>query len=720
MNKFIKLLTGVLIACCMTTVSANASQTLPNLDNSIAVLNNGVLSAKGLNNVLSFAGGIPINDGNVHTVSTAPLGSPFHGITTLAGLAALTVNGTTPFSFLTDSGSVTGPACTNGTTTNCFTNSGGAYALTNTNVSALDISWLAIQAALMTHKTYIPAGTYILDSTKYLPLLIPNVSQASGYATNSDIILGDGEDKTYLQPAIDEGAGTRVMWCGDPAGTFSNNLGRYEGNDGQCTGTMTGITFNEPTGAAVYGAAGAALTSMGGLSWGARLNLFNISGRGLNCSIGIVGDHSLMSNVSANGGANGICYDPGQSTLKGDITFIDLVASGQTQNAIYVSAGASISDTFVGETYLSAPVDIGGQTDSNCTNLITTMDVKGKLFAEYTGNRVINDYTSTPCRAALQLDIPNIQYSFTSGSHWTASNVNIPEFINVGDISGTLGFSGVEGESVNPPTTYGSVPAVINVTAIGNGQGGLTLVGDLDEWIGSLGSIPIINGNVDTRTSIYLKSDSGWTGGINTVSTDGNYATSQFGGTAIGDVLEPDSYGVSGAGRNYFSNSPVIGIVKQAGILQNEAVPYAYSGDNISLRTGWNSGFWNTFAKSTGIGKLALVAGSGYTNGTYTWTATAGCSTEPTGSVIVAGGILSSYTITSPGGSGCNGALTIPIPGGAGSGTGGSITAEWPGGAAISSTTPLTVGEIGYNDYGGNGNTTNGTQIILTHLTGLK
>ncbi len=77
---------------------------------------------------------------------------------------------------------------------------------------------------------------------------------------------------------------------------------------------------------------------------------------------------------------------------------------------------------------------------------------------------------------------------------------------------------------------------------------------------------------------------------------------------------------------------------------------------------------------------LAILSGSGYTNGTYTWTSTGGgCSVAASGTVTVSGGLLGgaggvSYTISSEG-SGCTSQPTIPIPAGAGSGTGGSITA---------------------------------------------
>lgn len=84
---------------------------------------------------------------------------------------------------------------------------------------------------------------------------------------------------------------------------------------------------------------------------------------------------------------------------------------------------------------------------------------------------------------------------------------------------------------------------------------------------------------------------------------------------------------------------------------------------------------------------LNIVAGSGYANGTYTWTSSGGgCSTNASGTVTVAGGSLgfltpgyvnlyggtAGYTITNPGAN-CTSRPTIAIPAGAGAGSGASI-----------------------------------------------
>lgn len=78
---------------------------------------------------------------------------------------------------------------------------------------------------------------------------------------------------------------------------------------------------------------------------------------------------------------------------------------------------------------------------------------------------------------------------------------------------------------------------------------------------------------------------------------------------------------------------------------------------------------------------LAILGGSGYTNGTYTWTSSGGgCSSNASGQITVSGGLLggsagTSFTVASEG-AGCTSRPTIAVPGGAGAGTGGSITAQ--------------------------------------------
>jgi hypothetical protein len=79
---------------------------------------------------------------------------------------------------------------------------------------------------------------------------------------------------------------------------------------------------------------------------------------------------------------------------------------------------------------------------------------------------------------------------------------------------------------------------------------------------------------------------------------------------------------------------------------------------------------------------LVINGGSGYTNGTYSWTSSGGgCTTNASGTITVSGGKLGGATRGTPAnfaittrGAGCTSRPTISVPGGAGAGTSGTIT----------------------------------------------
>lgn len=89
-----------------------------------------------------------------------------------------------------------------------------------------------------------------------------------------------------------------------------------------------------------------------------------------------------------------------------------------------------------------------------------------------------------------------------------------------------------------------------------------------------------------------------------------------------------------------------------------------------------------TLADPQSVIALNIDGGSGYTDGTYSWTSTGGgCSVAASGTITVSGGKLGGGTRGQPGsytivveGAGCTSRPTIVVPGGAGGGTGGVIT----------------------------------------------
>lgn len=88
------------------------------------------------------------------------------------------------------------------------------------------------------------------------------------------------------------------------------------------------------------------------------------------------------------------------------------------------------------------------------------------------------------------------------------------------------------------------------------------------------------------------------------------------------------------------------------------------------------SGSANTFWKGVAAKSVAITAGSGYTDGVYTWVGTGGtCAREPAGVTTVTGGKFTTSTWLTDSGECQNGsAPTVSLPSGAGAGTGGAIT----------------------------------------------
>lgn len=668
-------------------------------DGSIASLSTGKSSVSGLINVLSYACGITIGDGSTHTVGTAPAGSCFNGITTLAGLAAITIDGTTPFSFLTDSGTITGPQGTSGSTTNPFTSSGGSYVLTNAKVTNIDIAWLAIQATYLTGRSYTPAGTYIVGSAIPLPLMIPLSFDGGGNIQGTPThIVGDGPMISNVKAGSDFGAGVPLVSCGDPSATVGNALGRFNGNTSDCAGVSANLLFEGP-GANWYWAAGTTTYQMDGFAPGSHQRTADIESNGFNHDWLIDGDHTMYIRAHAVGGAHGFYWDGPNPVLSGDLAFFDLQSSGESIDAIDVGANAGVTADFSGETYLSAPVAIRGESSSGCTAMLYDAHFS-HLMTEFIGNEVIADDTgynpstfvytdANKCRNIDKFLVDNWYWSFSNSSY--IANRQRRAVIDVADIGGVINGlqadSGAQSPTLAVPGGDTSTPvAVFNVKTVENAITGLKISGNINNLITQIGTLPLFPANLSVTGFVTLENPGVWTGSIAQLYTAGNYTTS-----TIGDLLEPTNYqGAYPEGYNSGGTQPVLGVVMQTGLTANgfgtgAFVPYA-NGGTVPVNIGWvpNS---PVYTKGTGIGAaVKLTAGSGYSNGTYTWTATAGCTTEPAGTVTVAGGSLSAFTITNEG-VGCTTVPTVAVPGGAGAGTGGLIAPVWPGALPLKTTT---------------------------------
>lgn len=432
----------------------------------------------GLNSVLSYDGGITINDGSVHTVGTAPGGSIFNGKTTLAQIAAISINGATPFSWITSAP---------------FTGS-GAYNLVDADTANLDLGWLCTQAALMTGKTYIPGGTYIIGSARNLPLYNPMGTFASGaFVGNATAITGDGPAVTTIKAGRDFGAGVPLFACGDPAGTVGNSLGRYSGNNAQCVGNMTGVSFRSSA-ASIYPTVGATPIAMTGIAWGARLAVTDVWSQGFGQDWSLVGDHTQFLRAHADGGTIGFRWAAPSTALRGDLTFVDFNASGQSQASISIDSGASLAGVVMnGETYMSAPVDILAEAGA-CTDATHNLFINN-LFTEFTGNAVYSDETglsagtwtdANKCRAVIGLHIAAWTNIWSNTKLWTTGGRGRRATIDAAQINILIdSISGADAQMAPISASSGPSPiATFNVKkASVDGYVGSAISGNINGWM---------------------------------------------------------------------------------------------------------------------------------------------------------------------------------------------------------------------------------------------
>jgi hypothetical protein len=665
----------------------------------------------GLNNVTTYAAGITITDGAAHTVSTAPGGSPFNGVTTKAGIAAIVVNGTTPFSWITSSPFNAGP-----------------YSLADADVPNLDIAWLAGQACIITGKCYFPPGNYLVGSVRTLPFYIPLAAETgTNLAATEIMIKGAGARVSVILAGTDFGAGVPLIACGDPAGTFANSLGRYSGNPAQCSGDLEDIGFFPSTTvtASLLPTIGTTPVAMTGIAWGARLRTKDVESSGFGKDWDVVGDHTQFIRPRAFGGTYGFYWNRPNSSLLGDLTFDDFMVSGQSQASIAVHPLATISGAvFNGETYLSAPYAIFGET-GNCNDILNAVRFD-HFFAEYLGNAVVTDdnnfaagtYTdSNKCRGISNTVFGDFFTTYSNGTFWSTGSRARRAAFDVQGVNLTIQKLITQGGSFNPPNAP-SGPATLstfNVNSSSTSQGGTKIVGNISGWMNNSGAVP-------TGVVALIEQPGVWAGEIVPwVNTAGNYTT-----TTSGDLFEFDQYWAAPSGSNRETFNSVRGVVVQGGLSQASGtafVPLATSG-TIGVNTGYagfQPGLWK---QGSGIGRTVGItaAGSGGTNGTFSWTVTANhCGTDPTGTFTVAGGVVTATTITTHGDH-CTAAPTLATAASGGL-SGATLTAKWPGALASYVSSTSDAGIIGNNvggTYPNNGSNYASIRLQLSGGAGLQ
>jgi hypothetical protein len=664
-------------------------------------------SVSGLTDVLSWACQIPINDGNVHTVGNAPSSSCFYGVTTLAGLAAVTIKDVQPFSWLT------------ATSNNIFTSSTGAYKLTDASVPQLDIAWLCIQTALLGGKTYIPAGTYVVGSSIPLPLTIPpGVEGDSRFGGVYTSIQGDGPRVSMIKAGFDWGAGYHLMICGDPTGTRTNGLGRYSNG---FPGNIEGFGLFSSASSVIF-PTGTASINMDGFGWGERLRVQDIEVDGFNHDMTVVGDHTEFIRVFLNGGAIGMYLAEPSPTNYGDLEFLDFHAEGQSQAAIAVSKHATLAAIFNGETYLSAPYSILGEadTDGSCRAIASGTQFD-RIMAEYTGNALVSDDTnysngtykdSAKCRDFSKVFIGDLFMSWDTVHFWGGQGQRQRRAaIDVRAMSLTVNNlecdSGCWTPASAPVPTGSTLVGTVNLSMAPDFFGTNLIRGDVRNWISRSRSLPLLSGGFGpVFDSFAFENQNGTWGGFIDYAYQPNatYATH-----VNGEVVQYAGSFYYGPGGATGDLQPAAGICVQSGVpvtVNSAYIPIVTHG-RVGVNIDFQSPQQGPWKMGTGIGGMKITApGTGGTNGTYSFSSSGGgCTTQPTGTFTVNGGAVTSYSITNYG-VGCTSPPTISTASTSGL-TGATLTPKWPAGIAVPASSwadNLVIGEgrDGYSNSGGN------------------
>jgi hypothetical protein len=681
-------------------------------------------SVSGLTDVLSWACQIPINDGNVHTVGNAPSSSCFYGVTTLAGLAAVTIKDVQPFSWLT------------ATSNNIFTSSTGAYKLTDASVPQLDIAWLCIQTSLLQGKTYIPAGTYIVGSSVPLPLSIPpGIEFAASFGGVYTSIHGDGPRVSIIKAGFDWGAGYHLMICGDPIGTKSNGLGRYSNG---FPGNIEGIGLFSSASSVIF-TTGTASINMDGFGWGERLRVQDIEVDGFNHDMTIVGDHTEFIRVFLNGGAIGMYLPEPSATNFGDLEFIDFHAEGQSQAAIAVSKHATLAAIFNGETYLSAPYSILGEaSDGTCKDIANGLEFD-RLMAEYTGNALVADDSNysngayndgQKCRNFSKVLIRDLFMSWdnssgtgTAGMHFWGGPGQRQRRAAIDVRAMSLTVDNLECDSgcwtpASAPVPSGSMlVGTVNLSRASDYFGTNLIRGAVQNWISRSGSLPLLSGGFGpVFDSFAFENQNGTWGGIidYAYSPNATYSTH-----SVGEVVQYNQGFYYTAAGTTADLQPPVGICAQSGVPINVNSTYipiiTHGGTGVNI--DFQSPKYGPWKMGTGIGGMTIsAAGTGGVNGTYSFSSSGGgCATQPTGTFTVANGGITSYSITNYG-VGCTSAPTIYTTAATGL-IGATLTPKWPAGIAVPASNWADSLVIG---AGRSGSQNSGGNTIVLELRGLR
>jgi hypothetical protein len=357
----------------------------------------------------------------------------------------------------------------------------------------------------------------------------------------------------------------------------------------------------------------------------------------------------------------------------------------------------------------------------------------GLIHDEHVFNNATGAYTdANKCRNAVGLRTNYWFNEFDNTRIPAGTNRRRRAVIDVYSLSGELRGIDTSGGGIVPVSDNNGPAgvAVFNANRYGDYTTniGLKLSGNLigtfvtAATAGAAGAaVPIITTHNDDGVDYSPASGVDWedpgyaSGRFAVFSLQGNRTTS-----AVGEILQ-SSYGFNQVATCCNVWNPLagpVGISAMDNIVVGEAVPVQTAGI-AQVKFGWNPPLSGGITTSTGVGgSITVVPGTGGVDGTYNFTASGGgCTTEPAGTLTVAGGVISGVTVSNPG-AGCYNPPSVTVPPTAAL-TGASVTLAWPGGDAQNVINIATVPNLG-EMAGPVGSYANGTASADVHLRGLQ
>jgi hypothetical protein len=246
------------------------------------------------------------------------------------------------------------------------------------------IAWLSAQAiANANANIYVPSGTFNMDS---------NAATSGLLTLTSSSITGASSASSNLSWPYDLGSGNEAVLCGTTVGN-----GRF------CSGNISHVSLDGPAAGGYYAThLGSAVAGMDGFFWGAREQVADVAISGFNKCLDIVGDQTLIENVTTTNCTYGLYFDKPSATNFGSMIFIKDIWQESSIAAVGVDStdGATIgNDSFLQNCLCVAPFGILANVgSSNSTRVVTSESIfindqfENLGNAAYATDNTSNDY----------------------------------------------------------------------------------------------------------------------------------------------------------------------------------------------------------------------------------------------------------------------------------------------------------------------------------------